>query len=59
MTADTASESGRESLSGQATSQLQDAATNAQEKVGEVKAGRNKGCGRGSESTCRVARQSR
>ena len=60
MMADTASETGREGLSGQATSQLQDAATNAQEKVAEVKeAGRNKLSEQIGERTTQAGEQAR
>jgi hypothetical protein len=58
--ADTASETGREGVSGQATSQLQDAATNAQEKVAEVReAGRNKLSEQIGERTTQAGQQAR
>lgn len=60
MMADTASETGREGLSEHATSQLQDAATNAQEKAAEVKeAGRNDLSEQIGERTTQAGQQAR
>ena len=58
--ANTASETGREGLAGQASSQVQDVAASAQEKVGEAKdAGRQKLSEQIDQRTTQVGKQTR